>query len=329
MKRLSIILPIYNVEKFLRICVQSIVEQTDFENYEVLLVDDGSTDGSGRICDEFAGRYSNITAYHKENGGVSSARNYGLQRAVSEYVMFVDPDDCIKCDILQTLLEASYTSHCDVLLADAVYMDEDGRYVRNRIPDLRHVGMLPDKLYTGEDAVRAQLQGGMLQITVWSGIYRRKFLTDNDLWFDEGIIHEDELWTPKMLLLARSVIYKDTKFYCYRIRSNSIMRKEDKDYTVNIESLLYVYDINEKLYASVKDPMLQKILRDDLAKRYLHSIGYWNFADYPGFLKRVDRKRIWKNAASFRNRIRALLFWISPRLYCRLMHGIKSRQETE
>ena len=98
--RFSIIVPVYNVEKYLSKCIQSLIDQ-DYNDYEILLIDDGSTDKSGIICEQYAKKYENIYVFHKKNGGLSDARNYGLQKALGDYILFVDSDDWIKKDILK------------------------------------------------------------------------------------------------------------------------------------------------------------------------------------------------------------------------------------
>lgn len=322
MKRLSIILPIYNVEKYLESCINSIIKQSGFETYEVLLINDGSSDSSGYICDKYARNFSNIKAFHKENGGLSDARNYGLSKATGEYVLFVNYDDCLEINSLKELIIAASDSNCDILLADACCINETGNKINEKSNDYKHRGLVDGKIYTGEEAIDVQLMSGRFQTTVWLGVYRRNFLFENKLWFEKGILHEDELWTPRTMLLAKNVLYKEICFYQYRIRENSIMRSTNKNYTKNIQSLLYIFNKNERLYIAIKNETLKRRLLDDWARRYLHAIALWNFTNYPNLLSKVDKRQIVKNSISMKNVIRAYIFYINPKLYSWLMQRL-------
>lgn len=117
MPKISIIVPVYNTEKYLHHCIDSILAQT-FTDIELLLIDDGSTDKSGKICDEYAEKDSRVRVYHKENGGVSSARNLGLDKAVGEYIGWVDSDDCIEQEMFEQLVGALKNENCDIAYCD-------------------------------------------------------------------------------------------------------------------------------------------------------------------------------------------------------------------
>ena len=117
MPKISIIVPVYNCKKYLRQCLDSILSQT-FKDWECLLIDDGSTDESGSICDEYARRDNRFAAYHKENGGLTSARNYGLERSVGEWIMHVDGDDWIEVDSIERLLQTAKDTASDMVFGD-------------------------------------------------------------------------------------------------------------------------------------------------------------------------------------------------------------------
>ena len=126
--RISVIIPIYNVERYIRECLQSVARQS-FSAYEVLMVDDGSTDQSGRIAQEYADRYSRFRLIHKENGGLSSARNAGLEQAKGMYVCFVDADDYITEDYLCRLYEKAEETNADMVIADYREVEEQGNII--------------------------------------------------------------------------------------------------------------------------------------------------------------------------------------------------------
>lgn len=325
MKKLSIILPIYNVERYLQECIDSIICQTGFDECEMLLIDDGATDNSAAICDKNAAEHELITVHHKKNGGLSDARNYGLSKANGEYVLFFDSDDFMMPGVLQEILQSLEVCE-DVLLMDAVTVDENGNPIENPEFEYRHIGLESGKVYSGEDAIKLQLNAGALQTTVWLGAYRREFLLENQLWFKRNLLHEDELWSPNTFLEASSIVYQAINYYAYRIRNNSIMRSEKKDNSKNIASLIYVYSHVTKLYDwKIADDELLTALKDDVSRRYLHCITVWRINEYPKLMKRVDRREIFRNSKSKKNKVRALILMMNAGLYVSISSKFASR----
>lgn len=209
-KFFSIIVPIYNVEKYLENCIDSVLNQT-FTDLELVLVDDGSPDKCPQICDEYAKKDNRIKVLHKENGGVSEARNAGLELAGGRYVLFIDSDDALSyndalSDIKNELEKKEYP---DVLLT---------RYSENEFED----GIL------GEDLIRQMmsraLSGKRLYITVWDKIYKREFLLKNNLFFKEGLVHEDLIWICHTLDNAKRCEFIDKEFYWHNEVDASITR---------------------------------------------------------------------------------------------------------
>ncbi|ETI91192.1 MAG: Cps2K [Clostridium butyricum DORA_1] len=322
--KLTLILPIYNVEKYLTVCLDSIVKQKQFENCEILLINDGSTDGSGDLCNIYAKKYSNIKAFHKVNGGLSDARNYGLKRANGEYVLFIDSDDYICDGAIEKIIDETLNYKVDILMCDASVVNEDGGLVTESKFNYVHKGLLEGKVYSGQQALKEQLLNGTMQTTVWLGIYRRKFLVENKLWFKQDLLHEDELWTPQVFILAKYTKYISEKFYTYRIRNNSIMRNKTHDNSKNIISLIYIYDYLNKEYSKINDIDLQKLIRDDWSRRYLHIAKLWEINKYPQFCNQIDKKAIFKNSKKLKNKIRAIIFRINISFYCKLSQLIKN-----
>ena len=128
----SVIVPVFNVEKFLEKCVSSITNQT-YKNLEILLVDDGSTDNSGTICDNFSKNDNRLKVFHKKNGGLSDARNYGIERATGSYIMFIDSDDWIENDTIELLLDKTIEEKSDIVVFGISKDYDDGRR-KIRIP---------------------------------------------------------------------------------------------------------------------------------------------------------------------------------------------------
>lgn len=315
--QMSIILPIYNVSKYLEKCMASIVGKYE-EKIEILLIDDGSTDESGILADQFQNFYRNVRCYHKANGGLSDARNYGLLKAKGKYVFFLDSDDFVIKSTIDILMSKIEEEDLDVLLWDADLYDEEGSKCDISSAYYHHLGVLQEETYTGKEIIEAQLDYRNDYVTtVWLGLYKRDFLLDNNLFFEKGLLHEDEMWTQKVLILASKVRYIQETLYCYRIRSNSIMRQIDKDYTRNIESLIYIYSSLFSYYDwKIDDVKFKNRLKGNIVKRYLHQIAKYNVANYPVLCKRINRKQLFVYSATFKDRIRSLLLLCSVHLYC-------------
>lgn len=213
MDLISVIVPIYKVESYLDRCVRSIVEQT-YENLEIILVDDGSPDNCPAICDAWAEKDSRIRVIHKENGGLSDARNAGLAVATGEYVSFIDSDDHIAPDFLARLQDAVVKTGAEVAECATDYVDEDGNVLR-----LRNAANMPEmgKL---EALRRLVLEDGVYQ-TVWNKLYRRDVI--EGIPFAVGKLNEDEFWTYRVIDRIEKLAVVPEPLYHYLQRSSSII----------------------------------------------------------------------------------------------------------
>ena len=211
--QISVIVPVYNVEKYLARCVDSILAQT-YENLEVILVDDGATDRSGLICDEFASKDSRVKVIHKKNGGLSSARNAGLETAAGEYIAFVDSDDWIEPD--------AYAHMMQLMKKHQVKLVCGGRYDVSGKTGERKVGLCPKR----EEVISGEELAG--RIFLWAGcdssacdkLYHRSLL--EHFRYPEGKVCEDVPVTYKIVLQAERVAMSDRPFYNYYHRAGSI-----------------------------------------------------------------------------------------------------------
>lgn len=208
MRKVSVIVPVYNVEKYLKRCVESILSQT-MKNLEIILVDDGSTDQSGIICDEYAKKDSRIKVVHKKNGGLSSARNAGLAIAQGKYVGFVDSDDDIENIMYERMYETIEKENVDFVMSDYIRIPgngetylktleiEKGRYDRNNIREK----IFPQLIMSGN------LEYGPL-LSVWHCMYRTDFLRKYNLKFDEEVRwSEDNIFSAFVGYYASSFYY--------------------------------------------------------------------------------------------------------------------------
>ncbi|MCM1120981.1 MAG: glycosyltransferase [Eubacterium sp.] len=229
-KKLSVIVPVYNSEKYLGECINSIMAQTA-EDMELILVDDGSTDTSGLICDEYSSRYDNIRVFHIDNCGQSYARNIGVIHAQGEYVGFVDSDDWIDVDMYRYMLDYAVRNSLDMVCCGFVY-EKKGKSQRkyNRMAprvydyDAIQHEILPKALAFGTDYARDRA----IEPHVWDKLYKNSIIRKALSEIDETIyLGEDAVTLMKCLLLCNRLGVVDKCFYHYRIHDGSICRGND------------------------------------------------------------------------------------------------------
>lgn len=209
---LSIIVPVYNVEQYLKECLDSILNQS-FKNYELILVNDGSSDSSPAICDQYAGSDNRISVIHKTNGGLSDARNSGLRKATGKYILFVDSDDfLIDNSRLELLMsETLYCSFDFINFNCCDYYHSVNRY-RAWKPYAETITQSSNK----DIIIRELVKSGTFPMGAWLKLIRRDFLIKNNLFFIKGIISEDVPWFLRLLEKAGSFRFVNLYVYAYR-----------------------------------------------------------------------------------------------------------------
>lgn len=214
MEVISVIVPVYKVEKYLDRCVDSLVNQV-YKNLEIILVDDGSPDNCPMMCDAWAQKDNRIKVIHKENGGLSDARNAGLEIANGQFIAFVDSDDWIDFDLFHTLLTALNKSNSDIACCKIVKVMEDGQksQVGNFLGEY--------EVYDTESAMHELIIDRDIQQVVWNKLYKRKVL--GNIKFEKGKYNEDEFWTYQVVGNANQVVVVDYPGYYYLQRNSSIM----------------------------------------------------------------------------------------------------------
>jgi glycosyltransferase involved in cell wall biosynthesis len=211
--KISIIIPVYNSREYLRECVQSITSQS-YRDIEVLLVDDGSTDGSGDLCDVLAAEDKRVIAIHKPNGGTSSARNEGMAQASGDYLTFCDNDDFFRDDQCLELVAQSLSARpVDVLMHDNCMYDNSKGIVIP--PKQTSLSAKVASLSKGE-AILEIISKGLMARTVWNKVARTSLVREYGIVFPEGMRNEDTDWSASVLEHAQSVGWLDDPFYCYR-----------------------------------------------------------------------------------------------------------------
>lgn len=213
----SIIIPVYNVEKYLRDCLDSVLGQT-FADWEAICVDDGSSDGSSAVLEDYAKNDRRIKVISQENGGTAKARNTGMEAAQGDYIFFLDSDDWIERNALQNI--ATRLDGQDVLCFSGrrYFEDSNDYHPADQLPEKRYeTGMT----YYNENAL---LDRDFAFVCVVLRVYKRGFLLDNRLCFDDDVSFEDNLWVPIVLFYATSVTVISNALYVYRVREGSKMQ---------------------------------------------------------------------------------------------------------
>lgn len=214
---ISVIVPIYNVENYLHTCIESILNQT-YQQLEIILVDDGSTDSCSKICDEYQAMYpEKIVVIHKTNGGLSDARNVGISRANGKYIALVDADDYICPDMLQVLLEAILEHNADLSACEYAFVSED-----NEFPKCS--SKMEQTIVSGDELMHRiyTATGSKIDFVAWNKLYKKQIFDNSGIIYPVGKCHEDEYTTHKLLHECNKVVVVNQKLYCYRFRESSI-----------------------------------------------------------------------------------------------------------
>ncbi len=222
--KVSVIIPVYNSVKYLNECLDSVLKQT-LKEIEIICVDDGSNDGSGILLKEYATRDDRIVLFSQTNKGVSTARNVGIQAAKGEYIYFLDSDDYIEPDTLETACREMDIKNLDIVYFDTYAFGEGGiseEIVENKNKVYHRKNDYPS-IYTGAQLLYEFIKNQDYVCCVWKQMIRRNFLEDNYLRFYDGIIYEDELYTIQTMLLAKRVSYIHRRLHHRRLRQNSIV----------------------------------------------------------------------------------------------------------
>lgn len=251
----SIIVPVYNVEAYLRECLDSILAQT-YTNLEIILVNDGSTDSSGQICSEYAAKDTRVMLIDKPNGGLSSARNAGMQAAKGEYVYFIDSDDWIQPETVSACVQAMGDTNADFCFFNADSFTESGYGIPQGYHRTRQYE--PGR---GLDVLWQLCRNNEYHSSVPLLFFKNDFMLMGKLTFRGGIVYEDMLFTFQAYALATKVAYVNKNFYQRRYRDNSIMTSRTTPFKFRSAKTVY-----EQLIVFSEE---RGILEDETARRYI------------------------------------------------------------
>ncbi|MFT8982491.1 glycosyltransferase family 2 protein [Oenococcus sp.] len=235
----SIIIPIFNVEEFVAISVRSVIDQT-YPNIEIILIDDGSVDNSGKLADNLSQEFPHITVIHTSNLGLSSARNLGIKTAIGDFLFFLDSDDWVEPTLIQDAI--NYLTQKDLGFVSFTndFVNDKGIPISKKNNDSEYY---QNQVFTSRRALELLFQE-KIRISAWSYIVRRDILVDNNIYFPVGKKYEDNCTTPMIIQKAERVGLLTTKsraYYHYRMRQKSITHQFDHS---NIDDMLYMIRFN-------------------------------------------------------------------------------------
>ncbi len=268
--KVSVIVPVYKVEQYISKCLDSLVNQT-LEDMEIIVVNDGSPDNSEKIIKDYAKKYKNIKYLKKENGGLSSARNFGLKHATGEYIGFVDSDDYVDKRMYQMMYEKAIEVSADLVVCDLnyVYEDKEEKAYSNIKTDTTDIKSIMNNIYPA----------------AWNKLYKKE-LFDNEVYFKEGVWYEDVEFIYRLLPYVNKIGVVHKHFYKYIQRENSIIRTIDKrlyNYIDNWNGILEFYKKRD-LYISYEKELEYSYVRYLYATFIKQACKY----DYENYLKAVD-----------------------------------------
>lgn len=280
---ISVIVPIYNVEKYLDRCVDSIINQT-YKNLEIILVDDGSPDNCPKMCDDYAEKDSRIKVVHKENGGLSDARNVGMEVATGEYVSFIDSDDYVSLDFYETLLETIVDNDSDIVECGVVKFYENEKFDKYN-DDLKVTN------YDTVDALDGLINENPFKQHVWNKLYKSNIALD--IPYAVGKLNEDEFWTYQIFGKAKKVTRINKTMYYYFQRGSSIM---GNGYNIKrLDSL--EGKMNRQAYIEKNFPILTTKAKVDL-----YGSCIFAYQSVLKFMSGKDKKKAGKIIKDYKNR---------------------------
>lgn len=267
--KISVIVPVYNVENYLEDCIESVISQKNFIDIELILVDDGSTDQSSEIIRKYTENYENILGYHQENAGQSKARNRGIRLAKGEYIYFLDSDDLIPDFAMEYLYGLAVKKDLELVLFEGEsFFDKSVDSMK--IEDMNYErGKDYDKILNGQDLFIEMTKNKDFYASPCLQFIKKNVLLENNVFFLEGIIHEDELFSYQLLMKSRKVKCIKDKLFYRRIRLNSTITSVN--YERRIESLIKVIEKTIEFNTNLEDITVDT--QNALNSRINHLLG--------------------------------------------------------
>ena len=311
MDLISIIIPVYNVEKYISRCLDSLINQS-YKNLEIILINDGSTDKSGEICDSYSNQYENIYVYHKKNGGVSSARNLGLEKINinSKFIGFIDPDDFIDQDMYKILYDNLIKYDADMSICDMekVYNNNDYEKITNTNDE---------KITNNIDVLEAFFYDIERYGVVWNKLYKRECI--KDIKFDVVKSSEDIIYSQEAIYNSKKIVITNEKLYYYYQRKKSITKGGYKYFW---EDFFYASERHIEFYKKINNRYLTGLAIErclGIALGIFVDKYNSNSNDYRKWKQvyRLTLKKYIREIENYKLKIVYLLYYINPKIYIR------------
>lgn len=314
MPKISIIVPVYNTEKYLKKCLDSLINQT-FKDMEIIIINDGSTDNSEDIIKEYQEKYSNkIKSYKKENGGLSSARNYGITKANGEYIAFIDSDDYIDLELFEKL-EKEINNNTDLI---KIKLSK----VNNKYEQVEKIDGPVFSNKTGEEAFNELVFKDILIEPACLYIYKKEIFIKNNFKFALSKYNEDFGLTPLIILKSGSVSSLDIYGYYYLQTQESITRNKDYKKTLkSAKDLLFHYD---NMIKEIQNYEIEKQTKENILLYYTNAvllkIKELNKTDQKEYIKEIKKRKMIKNVKikNFKQLIKRVVLILNIRIYSKL-----------
>ncbi len=314
MAKVSIIVPVYNSEKYLKKCLDSLVNQT-LKDIEIIVVNDGSTDQSQSIIKKYASQDKRVKLINKKNGGQASARNLGLAQAKGEYIIFIDSDDYAEEDMCEKMHQAILKGY-DIAVSDYYIVSEQGRKY-NKVSSCTE----------GEISLQDYL---MTAVCPWNKIYKTSFLIDNKFTFPEGIIYEDYASIPTLVNYNPKVYYLAKAFVNYVYTESSTMRSD-----IYKEKYENIFIATDYLYENLVDPKYKEELEYLISYHFLYlgALNFYRFEKYEQLNKIADfmrdkfpkwTKNKYIQTKSFKTKVLMYLFYHKKYSLIRFIQKLKN-----
>lgn len=326
MPKISIIVPVYNCEKYISNCINSILEQS-FKDFELILVDDGSSDRSFEICESFAKKDNRVRAIHQPNSGVSRARNRGLDEAKGEYIGFVDGDDCVDKEMYERLYKNLADNNADISICGIVncFVKKDGTTEKVRQSPVDGFW-----IFSGEQALKEALQSRLYSVNPVNKLFKRELF--DKLRYPEGKISEDAFLIPVVISKAGKVVYDSKPMYYYLRRENSITTSNFSDSGWDVVEAYknHLNMVSEKFpnlkkvakfrYSWAYTYVIDKIMLSENSENYLE-----DFKKAFNFIKKNILQIIFNPYFSLKRKIAVMVLLINKKIYKKMIMTVNKR----
>ncbi|CIS28593.1 TPA: glycosyltransferase family 2 protein [Streptococcus pneumoniae] len=319
---ISVIVPVYNVADYLRFALDSLLEQT-YKDFEVILVNDGSTDNSGEICDEYGKLYDNIHVFHKKNGGLSDARNFGLEKSRGEFITFLDSDDYFEPYALELLITIQKKYDVDIVSTKGGITYSHDIYSKKLMAE----DYLTVKILTNKEFLAAVYYNDEMTVSAWGKLYKRDLFKTI---FPKGKIYEDLYVVAERLLNIKTVAHTDLPIYHYYQRQGSIVNStfSDRQYDF-FDAIDHNEAIIKKFYCGDKELLAALNAKRVIGSFILSNSAFYNSKNDITKIIRIIKPYYWEviknKKIPMKRKVQCVLFLLSPNYYYKIKDKMLQR----